>query len=69
MEIEERLEICDEVYFHLIQMNFRFYKELYNTLTLERAAKAIIEAQKELLKMVREKHLDDYYKRLKDGLL
>lgn len=67
MNIEDRLQICDEVYFHLIKLNFRFYKELYHTLTVERAENAIHDAQIELQKMIREKCLDDYYKRIQKG--
>ena len=61
----EALKICDEVYFHLIEMNFKFYKELYNSLTEERAVKAIVDAQLELQKMINDRYLNNYHERIK----
>jgi hypothetical protein len=67
MTVIEALTICDEVYYHLIKMNLRFYKELYDTLTTERTIKAIINAQKELQQMIKDKHSNDYYERIKQN--
>lgn len=66
MTVEETLKICDEVYLHLVEMNFKFYSELYHILTRERATKAIVEAQIELQKMIRNKQIKDYHKRIKE---
>lgn len=63
----EALKICDEVYYHLIEMNLKFYKELYDTMTTERAVKAIVDAQLELQKMIRGKYLNDCHERIKQN--
>ncbi|MBO7735042.1 MAG: hypothetical protein J6S67_20940 [Methanobrevibacter sp.] len=65
MVIEKQLAILDLVYFHVLEMNLRYYQEIYGRFTLENFTKAIVEAQKEITLMLQNKSIDDYYERIR----
>ena len=65
MQIEEKLAILDLVYFHILELNLHFYQEIYGRLSVDNFTRAIVDAQKDVTSLIKNKQIDDYYERIR----